>query len=242
MVVTRRKSSGLYHAIGFGRLFDRHPKDWSEDCSRPSHVLAKAKTSATWAFFFLDPAAIFDQTLIVFALDDYASFALLQSSVHEAWAIKFSTSHKTDLRYTPSMVFDTFPRCRYSKALDTVGREYYEARNELMARSGEGLTKIYTWFDDPHETGTTIARLRAARCQLDAAVVAEYWTRLDLGHGFHETKQGVRFTISEKARSDILARLLELNHERYREEVGQGLHDRERARARPADEQEADDE
>ena len=48
----------------------------------------------------------------------------------------------------------------------------------------------------------------------------------DLGHDFHETKQGLRFTISESARREVLDRLLRLNHERYEEEVRQGLHDK----------------
>src|SRR5207244_2243199 len=63
--------------------------------------------------------------------------------------------------------------------------------------------------------------------EMDKAVAAAYdWDDLALGHGFHETKQGLRFTISEPARREVLARLLKLNHERYAEEVAQGLHDK----------------
>lgn len=52
------------------------------------------------------------------------------------------------------------------------------------------------------------------------AVAASYrWQDLDLGHGFHETKQGIRFTISEAARREVLDRLLALNHQRHAEEV-----------------------
>jgi hypothetical protein len=62
---------------------------------------------------------------------------------------------------------------------------------------------------------------------MDKAVAAAHgWTDLKLDHGFHETKQGTRFTISESARREVLARLLKLNHERYAEEVKQGLHDK----------------
>jgi hypothetical protein len=62
---------------------------------------------------------------------------------------------------------------------------------------------------------------------MDWAVADAYlWNDLDLGHGFHETKQGVRFTISEEARREVLDRLLLLNHERYAEEVEKGLHDK----------------
>jgi len=54
------------------------------------------------------------------------------------------------------------------------------------------------------------------------------------GHGFHETKQGIRFTISEPARREVLQRLLKLNHERFAEEVAQGLHDKKKPAAKKA--------
>jgi hypothetical protein len=51
---------------------------------------------------------------------------------------------------------------------------------------------------------------------MDHSVAVAYgWTDLDLGHGFHQTKQGIRYTISETARRIVLDRLLALNHERY---------------------------
>ncbi len=49
-----------------------------------------------------------------------------------------------------------------------------------------------------------------------------------------EPKEGIRFTISESARRDILSRLLKLNHERYAEEVAQGLHDKKKRKAATA--------
>lgn len=54
---------------------------------------------------------------------------------------------------------------------------------------------------------------------MDNAVAAAYgWSDLELGHGFHETAQGVRYTLSESARREVLARLLKLNLERWEEE------------------------
>ena len=52
------------------------------------------------------------------------------------------------------------------------------------------------------------------------------WREIELGHGFHETRHGVRFTISPQARADVLDKLLALNHYRYQQEVKQGLHSR----------------
>ena len=87
----------------------------------------------------------------------------------------------------------------------------------------EGLTKTYNRFHDPVESAADLQRLRDLQVEMDNAVAAAYdWDDLDLGHGFDGTKQGTRFTISESARREVLSRLLNLNHERYAEEVEQG--------------------
>ena len=59
---------------------------------------------------------------------------------------------------------------------------------------------------------------------MDTAVAAAYgWSDLPLDHGFHQTKFGTRFTFAPAPRQEVLDRLLELNHERYAQEVAQGL-------------------
>ena len=104
----------------------------------------------------------------------------------------------------------------------------------MLARQ-EGLTKTYNRFHDPKETSPDIQTLRDLHVQMDKAVAAAYdWTDLNLGHGFHETKQGTRYTISEPARREVLQRLLKLNHERYAEEVAQGLHDKKKPTTKKA--------
>ena len=49
---------------------------------------------------------------------------------------------------------------------------------------------------------------------------------LDLGHGFHATKQGEPYTIGETARRTLVGRLVALNRQRYAEEVKAGLHEK----------------
>ena len=93
----------------------------------------------------------------------------------------------------------------------------------------------YKRMFDPKIVDLQMQRLRCLHVEMDQAVAAAYgWSDLDLAHGFHETKQGLRFTISEPARRDVLARLLKLNHERHAEEVAQGLHDKKKPSARKA--------
>jgi hypothetical protein len=52
--------------------------------------------------------------------------------------------------------------------------------------------------------------------------------------GFRAFKWGRRFTVSERARRELLDRLLELNHKRYAEEVKAGLHDKKKSKAAAA--------
>ena len=100
----------------------------------------------------------------------------------------------------------------------------------MFARQ-EGLTATYNRFHDPGESAADIARLRGLHVEMDNAVAAAYgWADLDLGHGFHETAQGIRYTIHEAARRQVLSRLLELNHARYAEEVAAGLHEKKKGK------------
>ena len=51
-----------------------------------------------------------------------------------------------------------------------------------------------------------------------------------LDHGFHPAGRDLRYTIGPDAQREIFDRLLELNHERYAEEVAKGLHDKKVAK------------
>lgn len=96
-----------------------------------------------------------------------------------------------------------------------------------MLQQRVGLTGFYNRFHDRGEALADVVRLRALHVELDQALAAAYgWSDLDLGHGFHITKQGERYTISEPARRTVLDRLLALNHQRYEEEFKAGLHDK----------------
>jgi hypothetical protein len=111
--------------------------------------------------------------------------------------------------------------------------QYHALRREYMLGNGIGVTALYNRLHAPEETAADIQKLRDLHVEMDKAVAAAYdWDTLDLGHGFHETKQGIRFTISEAARREVLQRLLKLNHERYAEEVKQGLHDKKKGAAK----------
>jgi hypothetical protein len=104
-----------------------------------------------------------------------------------------------------------------------------------MAARNVGLTPLYSLVHAKSETSADIQAIRDAHVEVDQAVAEAYgWTDLDLKHGFHETPQGLRFTISLDVQAEVLDRLLELNHARHKEELGKGLHTPEAKRRRAA--------
>src|SRR5207247_1501116 len=122
----------------------------------------------------------------------------------KAWAREYCSYNLELLRYSPSDVFDTFALPSAYGQLDQFGDAYHEHRKKLMTDRQEGLTQTYNRFHDPDETSADIQKLRQLHVEMDNAVAAAYgWTDLDLDHGFHETKQGVRYTISEPARREV---------------------------------------
>lgn len=190
-------------------------------------VISIAATSRTLAFAFVPSNIVFSHATYVFALEALSNLALLQSAFHEAWAREYASSMKGDLRYTPTDVFETFPFPLSISNLEEIGKKYHTHRQSIMLSRQEGLTKTYNRFHNPDETAADIQQLRELHVEMDNAVATAYgWQDIDLGHDFHETKQGLRYTISETARREVLDRLLLLNHERFTEEEAQGLHDK----------------
>lgn len=192
-------------------------------------ILFHAFTSKHLAFAFVRRGYIFAAPHNVFILEGWEHFACLQSSVHEHWARAYCSTLETRMRYTRTSCFETFPFPPNPEPVNAIGERYHEYRARLMLRSQMGLTDTYNRFHDPNEQAEEIARLRVLHVEMDHAVAAAYdWRDLDLGHGFHETKQGVRYTINESSRRIVLDKLLELNHQRYAEEVKAGLHDKKK--------------
>jgi hypothetical protein len=172
--------------------------------------------------------------LAVFAYDDDAHFGVLTSAVHREWAIARGSTMRNDTNYSPSDCFETFAQPDLTPAISDLGGALHEHRSTLMLDRQEGLTKTYNRVHNPEEHSDDIVQLRELHKQLDHAVRDAYgWEDLDLGHGFRETRFGVRYTFEPVARQEVIDRLLELTHERYADEVRRGLHSKPKARKRP---------
>ena len=181
------------------------------------HVLAIVLHASTVLPLRVPTKQVFSHACGVFALDDFASLAVLSSSPHHLWAIRYGSTMRTDIRYTPSDVFLTFPRPASTPELDALGRRLDAERRELMLGRNLGLTKLYNLVHDPDVVDPAIAALRALHEEVDRAVLTAYgWGDLTPEIGHHPTKIGIRWTFSPRARFELLDRLLAENHRRAR--------------------------
>lgn len=147
-------------------------------------------------FVWLDRKTLADHALIAIARDDDYSFGVLQSRVHQLWALALGTQLETRPRYTPTTTFETFPfpqrTPEATKAISDAAAELDRLRvgwldpvglspEELEKRT---LTNLYnaapTWLLHAHE-------------RLDHAVLDAYGFHIDLSD------------------DDLLSRLLDLN-------------------------------
>ena len=141
-------------------------------------VLVTSQVTKHLGFTFLPNTMVFSQKLIVFPIDNYQFFSLVQSRIHEIWARFFSSTLRDDLNYSPSDCFVTFPFPRgqetLNNLLEEVGREYYEFRAQLMDKTGLGLTQTYNRFHNPGDNSPEIVKLRQLHQQMDEAVLEAY--------------------------------------------------------------------
>jgi hypothetical protein len=195
--------------------YEHQAPDLYASISGLDHVLAISLTGNVLLPVRVPTGQVFAHACGVFALDDFASLALLSSSVHQSWAIRYTSTMRTDIRYAPSDVFLTLPRPELTPELEVLGKALDTERRELMLSRALGLTKLYNSVHSPAVSDPEIRRLRELHAEIDLAVRDAYgWTDLKLDIGHHPTKIGTRWTVSPDARFEILDRLLVENHRR----------------------------
>ena len=189
-------------------------------------VIAISCVSKTVMPVFVPTGQVLSHATVVFAYDDDFHLGVLSSGFHFRWVVRYASSMRTDTRYTPSDVFETFVQPPYSDAVSDIAQRLDEFRRNLMVSEWIGLTTLYNRIHDSTNQDRDIRQMRALHRDLDHAVQAVYgWDDLNLDHGFHNVRgAGVRYTFAPETADEILDRLLELNRDRYQAEVAAGLH------------------
>jgi hypothetical protein len=211
-----------------------------------------ARTTKHLNFSAMPTNFVFTNALYIFTTDRWDLFSVVQSTIHELWARKYSGALKQDLRYSPSKCFETFafPEGLWDTphlGLAALGEYYHDHRKSLMLSLWLGLTDIYNLFHAHDLSPAMVAKvskksaeeaargyeglleLRRLHVQLDLAIRDAYgWQNLPLEHDFYEVEtlaenDRVRYTISPAARKEVLRLLLALNQERAAQEAAAAL-------------------
>ena len=122
-----------------------------------------------------------------------------------------------------------------NQALKRVGEVYQDFRAGAMLQLGEGLTKLYNHFHDPHQNAPEVVTLRNRHVDMDRAVLEAYGWRdiptdldflldheIDEQQGWGARKERYRHRWPDEVRDEVLARLVELNAQRAAEETSWG--------------------
>lgn len=218
---------------------DAHRKYWwhygdkrrglYEKLERLPRCLVNSAVSKALIFAFQPTDRVFSHALNVFTLEQYSSFAVLQSRVHEFWAWLLASTRPSStgtgiagLRYSATDCFATFPfpdpdPRAVIKNLEVAGQEFYAARAALMIESDVGLTKIYNALKSPEDDNPKIADLRRLHESMDKAVLGAYgWSDIGVPPYCAQGKDdAARIAAFE---NEIIDRLFTLNAERGSEE------------------------
>jgi hypothetical protein len=182
------------------------------------------------------------------AMESDASFAILQSRVHEVWARFFMSTLEDRLAYTPTTVFAPFPFPVTADGddVDNAGRVYLERRSRMLLDRNEGLTDAYNRFHDPEEQGADVLEFRAIHSDMDRAVLDAYgWPDIPTDcdfvvdyevddDGTSHKKKPWRYRWPDDVHHEVLARLLALNAERAAGEQRSGATNTAGPTKRPA--------
>lgn len=195
-------------------------------------VLVHPLTSKHHIFVFCPRGIILSHMTVVLALSGWTGYAVLQSELHWQWALMYGNKLESRPQYTPTDCFETFPFPSEMGLPDEIGRPFYGLRGEITTLRQIGLRDVYNLLHENSCNDPEIGNLRDLQVEMDRAVAAANGWKLDLAHGFHETKQGVRFTISPQARATVLDLLLALNHERHAAEQQQAPATKKRGKSK----------
>jgi hypothetical protein len=210
---------------------------WQFDRSRPAlyaalegkqRCLVTARTSKHTVFSLQPTGRIYSENLVIFALDSFAAFAVLQSQLHGVWVGFTSSTLETRQGYRPSDCFETFPfppeqALGPDGLVEKIGNMLYQARAKLMIEREQGLTTTYNQLKDPEVHDLAIEPLRELHIAMDAAVLAAYgWADLT-PPPFTDPVTGEERRTREAFEDEIIDRLFALNAQRAEQEKILGL-------------------
>ena len=152
---------------------------------------------------------------------------LLLSSPFAIWAERHGGTMRRffiTLKIEPVMYTFPLPRqiCQVSLAT-----EWQDTALGLLTDLGPDLTDVLNARSDKTCTDRRVEQWRELARAIDDVILKAYgWDDMRPNYGFFDTFFGIRFSMDPVSLDEVHRRLLELNHQRYAEEVAAGLHEK----------------
>ncbi|QCO55522.1 hypothetical protein EOK75_07020 [Pseudorhodobacter turbinis] len=229
------KGKRASHSTAHWWHYERRRGELYRAISTQDHVLLNVQVSKHMIFAKSDSKYIFSQRINVVTPLSWGLFASLQTAAHELWSRFFGSSLEDRLTYTVTDCFATFPfpeGYNTNPDLEAAGQAYHDHRAQLMIATNKGLTPTYNRFHDSYDDDSEIQRLRDLHADMDRAVLRAYgWDDLaDAANPvFLNEETETEFTYQGRLfwpsdfRDEVLARLLDLNRERFAAEANEGI-------------------
>lgn len=134
----------LFHLLGRGHSFSKHPKGWNKGQKPLERVIVFARAATKYPCFTLVPNSyVYSDSLCVIASDSYSLFACISSDLHTVWAWDNCSRMKQDMRYTHGDIFETFPfpdgaLDGANDALAELGERYFYERSATWSKTIRG--------------------------------------------------------------------------------------------------------
>ncbi|WP_437303790.1 Eco57I restriction-modification methylase domain-containing protein [Sorangium sp. So ce388] len=190
-------------------------------------ILAMSRVSKHLAFAKVSVRQVLAESIYAFAASNNTVLAVVQSRIHEPWARLLSSSMRSDLRYSASDCFETFPFPQPDPrtvipSLEDIGQRLYDARAAYMVSENVGLTITYNRLKDASNKEPRILELRRLHEEMDRTVLDTYgWTDIEVPPycplSDDDKKKLARFE------GEVIDRLFVLNAKRAEEEKLKGL-------------------
>jgi hypothetical protein len=181
-------------------------------------TLARSRVSEYHMLAWVRTDIVYSDACVVFAFDDDFHLGVLQSGLHEVWLRREASTMRTDVRYTPTDCFATFPLpdCSNERLLEDVAtqaRLLYNHRQHALLERGIGFTSLYNLVNDHSCTDADVRGVRDSILALDQSVLALYgWNDIDATRGFIDDERNrKRYALVEQVRFEMIRRLTEMN-------------------------------
>lgn len=115
-------------------------------------VLVITRVSKYVNITYMPSSIVFMDKVVVLSFEKSMSLSLLQSSLYDYWAWKYSsTLGGGTINFSPNDCFETFAfpqdlAVHMERQLESLGENYYEDRKKLMLGMQLGITKTYNLF------------------------------------------------------------------------------------------------